>query len=1034
MNRSLRKFIDSISIKATVIILFILSITLTVGAIGYVTFTKWSDSNEKVIIRLADNLNKDIANKIETYLHIPEHIIQMNQGMLEDGVVDIENPASRDLFFLNTLNTQDDIVYSFSYGSEAGEYYGARRNESGDVELMVNNEETGGNSWYYYANDNGTVGEFSRDVGSFDPRTRAWYKAAISQGGFSFSPAYKHFVMNDLSISAAAPVINNSGELNGVLGVHMLLSGLNGVLSEITESADSYAMIVERETGFVVANSLGDENYIIDADGNFDRLNIADTDNRVALLTYEEYLNGNSGLVEGERGQETLFSKATEFNLPGIDWIVITAVPESLLGTTVEDSLRDSLLIGSVGLLFSFIVFMIIIKNLLDPMKEIFQANKSFSEGDLTKRVSIFRQDEVGKIGESYNQMADRIYSLVHNLENEVEARTEEIRDANHKLEENKDKLQLILDSSAEGIYGIDLDGNCTFINNSALKMLGYEGHDELLGNNMHEKIHHSSRDGFHVSSEQCSIVEGMRSGQGTHVDNEVFWTKDNKSFAVEYFSYPQKVDGRIVGGVVTFMDITERKKLQEEIFTEKEQLKTTLLSVGDGVISTDFRGRVQLMNPIAEKLTGWNQSEAKGLPFEKVFHIINEHTGELCEDIMEKVFESRSIIELAKDTILISKDGRRIPVEDSAAPIRSEDGIVTGVVIVFRDFTEKKEKIDEIEYLSYHDYLTGLYNRRYMEDSINRLDTQRNIPFTIISIDVNGLKLTNDAFGHKMGDRLLTSVADMLKRVCRDDDIIGRMGGDEFMILLPKTDEVEALRIKNRLEDSAKNIKMDSVIVSLASGFSTKNTSNMDITKVQTIADNNMYKDKLKYGKLMRSQTIEIVLKNINLKYDNEQIHTERVSQYCVAIAREMRFSENEIENIKTAAVLHDIGKIMVPPEILNKPGRLTQNEFETIKKHPETGYQILKSVDEYAILALNVLYHHERIDGKGYPEGLVGEEIPLVSRIISVADAYEAMTATRPYQTPRSKEDAIAELIRCSGTQFDSEIVKVFVEKVLS
>ncbi|WP_422486956.1 HD domain-containing phosphohydrolase [Gudongella sp. DL1XJH-153] len=1033
MERSLRKFIDSISIKTTIIVLFILSVTLTVGAIGYATYTKWNNSNEQVINRLADNLNHDIVNQMEDYFHIPEQVIQMNIGMIENGLVDLDDPDSRNLFFLNTINTQDDIVYSFSYGSEAGEYYGARSNGSGDVELMVNNNETGGNSWYYSANEDGTVGEFSRDAGAFDPRTRAWYKTATSQAGFSFSPAYKHFFMNDLSISAAAPVMNNTGNIDGVLGVHLLLSGLNWALSDITESADSYAMIVERETGFVVANSMGDENYIINSDGNFDRINIADTENRVALKTYEEYLDGNPGLVEGERGQETLFSKATEFNLPGIDWIVLTAVPESLLGTTVDDSLRDSLLVGSLGLLFSILMFMIIIRNLFDPMEDILEANKSFSEGDLTRRVNIHRQDEVGRLGESYNDMADRIFSLVHNLEDEVRTRTEEIRDANNELEENKDKLQLILNSAAEGIYGIDLEGNCTFINRNALNMLGYDSHDELLGKNMHDMIHHSSRDGFPTSLEQCSIVEGMRSGKGTQVDNEVFWTRDNRSFAVEYFSYPQKVEGRTVGGVITFMDITDRKKLQQELYREKEQFRTTLLSVGDGVISTDSRGRIELMNPIAENLTGWTHDEAKGLKFEKVFHIIDDFTGELCDNPVERVLESAEIIELLDNTTLIGKNGSKISIEDSAAPIRGEDGLIKGVVVVFRDFTDKREKLKEIEYLSYHDYLTGLYNRRYMEDSIKRLDTQRNLPFTVMTIDVNGLKLTNDAFGHKMGDKLLTSVAEVLRTACREDDIIGRMGGDEFMVILPKTSEIQADRVKSRIEVAAKSIRLDSVIVSLAIGFSTKSTSDVEISSVMTMADNNMYKDKLKYGKLMRSQTIEIVLKNINLKYDKEQIHTERVSQYCVAIAREMGFSENEVEQIKTAAILHDIGKIMVPPEILNKPGRLTEIEFETIRKHPETGYQILKSVDEYSNLARQVLYHHERIDGNGYPEGLAGNEIPLESRIICVADAYEAMTASRPYQSSRTKEDAVAELIRCSGTQFDSEIVKIFVERVL-
>jgi len=1033
MRKVFRDFIDAITIKTAIIILFILSLSLTVGAIGYGTYTSWSRSNEQVITRLGDNLNRGIVQQVREYLHIPEHIIQLNLGLIENEGIDFEDSLIRNRFFLNTLDTQDDMIYSFSYGSREGEYYGARRNETGQVELMVNNRETGGNSWYYDVGDNGSLGEFIQDFGAFDPRTRAWYETALRFEDFAYSPVYKHFVMNDLTISAAAPVKRNSDEIDGVLGVHILLSGLNGALSEITESADSYAMIVERETGNVIANSLGQDNYILDAEGNFQMIAISETDNRIANTTYEEYLAGNRSLIEGQRGQEKLYSMATDFTMPGVDWVVITAVPESLLGTTVDDALRESLIIAFMGLLISILVFVVIIKKLLYPMEEILKANDSFAKGDLTKRVKITRKDEVGKIGLSYNTMAERIHYLVNNLEDQVKARTEEIRSTNHALEENKDQLQLILDSAAEGIYGIDLEGNCTFVNKSALHTLGYDDPKELLGKNMHNQIHHTSKEGYSLVKEECSIIAAIKHGKGTHVDSEVFWKKDNKSFPVEYFSYPQKVNGKTLGAVVTFMDITHRKKLEQRIRAEKEKFRTTLLSVGDGVISTDSNGKIVVMNPVAEHLTKWSLQEAKGQPFEKVFHIINEYTGEICENPVNRVLESMEMIELAKHITLISKDGTGIPIEESAAPIRSEEGNITGVVVVFRDFTDKKEKLDEIEYLSYHDYLTGLYNRRYMEDSVQRLDTLRNLPFTVMSIDVNGLKLTNDAFGHKMGDRLLVSCARMLESVCREDDIIGRMGGDEFMILLPRTSADEAKRIKERIEAAAKEIRLDSVIVSLALGFSTKYSTDVDIGMVITQSDNDMYKNKLKYGKLMRSQTIELLLKNINLKYDNEQIHTERVSQYCVAIAKEMGLSEREVAKVNTAAVLHDIGKIMVPPEILNKPGRLTEDEYEVIKKHPETGYQILKSVDEYASLALNVLYHHERIDGTGYPEGLKGEKIPLVARIIGVADAYEAMTGSRPYQTPKTKEAAIKELIRHSGTQFDAEVVKVFVEKIL-
>ena len=1033
MKGSFKKFINSISIKAAIILLFIMSLLVTVGAIGYSTYTTWSSSNEQVITKLADNLNYEIVYRVREYLHIPEHVIQLNLGLIENQGIEFEDPMARNRLFLNTLNTQDEMIYSFSYGSHEGEYYGARRNELDEVELMHNNRETRGHSWYYTVGEEGALGEFLRDFGSFDPRTRVWYERAVNAEGFSFSPIYKHFVMDDLTISAASPVRGDTGEIEGVLGVHILLSGLNGVLSEITESDNSYAMIVERETGHVVANSLGQKNYRLDAAGNFDRMPIAETGNNIANTTYVEYLAGNTSLIEDQRGQEKLYSMATAFDMPGLDWIVITAVPESLLGTTVYGAVRQSLIIGFIGLLLSILIFWVIIKKLFHPMEEIFEANANFSKGDLSRRVRISRKDEIGRIGGSYNDMADRIHSLVNHLEDKVEARTEEIRNTNRALKENKDRLQLILNSAAEGIYGIDLNGICTFVNKNALNILGYETQDELLGENMHNRIHHSLQDGFPNSMEKCNILEAIKKGEGTRSDSEVFWTKDHKSLPVECFSYPQKVNGKTIGGVVTFMDITNRKRLEQEVHLEKEQFRTTLLSVGDGVISTDERGRVEVMNPVAEELTGWTHQEAKGRPFEEVFHIINEHTGELCENPVERVMEYKEIMDLARHTILVSKDGSRIPIEDSAAPIRSDEGVITGVVVVFRDFTDKKEKLDEIQYLSYHDHLTGLYNRRYMEDSLNRLDTPRNLPFTVMSIDVNGLKLTNDAFGHKMGDRLLIRCGTMLENICREDDIIGRMGGDEFMILLPKTADEEAQRIRERIERAMKEIKLDSIIVSLAIGFATKETQDTEIDTVMTLADNNMYKNKLKYGKIMRSQTIELLLKNIHLKYDNEQIHTERVAQYCVAIAKEMGFSENEVEKVNTAAVLHDVGKIMVPPDILNKPGRLTPKEFVIIRKHPETGYQILKSVDEYASLALDVLYHHERMDGKGYPEGLKGEEIPLVSRIINVADAYEAMTAKRSYQTPKTKEEAVKELLRCSGSQFDPDIVKVFVEKIL-
>jgi len=319
------------------------------------------------------------------------------------------------------------------------------------------------------------------------------------------------------------------------------------------------------------------------------------------------------------------------------------------------------------------------------------------------------------------------------------------------------------------------------------------------------------------------------------------------------------------------------------------------------------------------------------------------------------------------------------------------------------------------------------------MEDSINRIDTERNLPFSIIVADINGLKLTNDSYGHKMGDKLLIVASEILKKSCREDDIICRVGGDEFVILLQGVDSKKAKEISDRIVEESNNATLDSVIVSLAIGHSTKKSKDKDILEVYKEADNKMYRNKLKYGRMMRSKTIETVLLNVNNKYDNEQIHTERVSQYCLSIAKAMNLSSKEIEDAKIAGALHDIGKIVVPPEILNKKTGLTEDDWETIKKHAATSYQLLKSVDEYAHLAEAVLYHHEKLDGSGYPEGLKDKEIPLLSKIITVADAYEAMTADRPYQRKKTKNEAVYELTKFSGTQFDKDIVEIFTNEVL-
>ncbi len=479
--------------------------------------------------------------------------------------------------------------------------------------------------------------------------------------------------------------------------------------------------------------------------------------------------------------------------------------------------------------------------------------------------------------------------------------------------------------------------------------------------------------------------------------------------------------------------DMTERKKMQRQMAKEKEQFQTTLLTVAEGIASTDAEGKVVVINPVALNLLGRKESDVQGQMFDEIFVLFDEKTNTVRDHLIAEVLQSNESLKLTNHYRLKARQGE-IPIEMHATPIRDDEGQAVGVVVVFWDYSEQKERHEQIEYLSFHDHLTGLYNRRYIENAMKRLDNTDYLPLTIMLLDVNGLKLTNDAYGHQMGDALLIEVTKLLKDEAHPDAVIGRVGGDEFMIVLPHTHSHEASVLKGRLLYRAKKSQLDSVIVSLAVGYATKETNDVVLSEIVLQADQEMYKNKVRFGQTMRHQTIEKIRSNINFKYDQEQIHAERVSFYGEAMANALHLSPKEIHDVKIAGLLHDIGKIMVPPEILSKFEPLTAAEFDIIRRHPEVSYQILKGIDEYAMLAEGVLHHHECYDGQGYPEGLRGEKIPLLSRIIAVADAYEAMTGKRPYQKKLSKTEAIEELRRHAGTKFDPRIVAVFINEILT
>jgi len=348
-------------------------------------------------------------------------------------------------------------------------------------------------------------------------------------------------------------------------------------------------------------------------------------------------------------------------------------------------------------------------------------------------------------------------------------------------------------------------------------------------------------------------------------------------------------------------------------------------------------------------------------------------------------------------------------------------------------DITDRKKNEENIIRLSYYDHLTGIYNRRFFEEELKRLDVERNLPLTIVMGDVNGLKIINDSFGHDFGDSLLIKTVEAIKKGCRQDEIIARIGGDEFVILLPKTDEETSEKIVKRIHKFIAEEKIGNLELSISFGFSTKHTITETISDTFKNAENQMYRHKLSDRSSARNKTISLIMNTLFEKNKREAIHSHRVSEICRDIATAMGFTKESIEQIASTGLIHDIGKVGIPEGILNSTKRLTDDEWRQVKEHPEIGYRILSSSLEFAEIAEDVLEHHERWDGKGYPRGLSGKNISLNARIICLADSYDEMVSERPYKLMMTKHEAIEEIRYYSGKKFDPEIAQIFIEKVI-
>lgn len=576
----------------------------------------------------------------------------------------------------------------------------------------------------------------------------------------------------------------------------------------------------------------------------------------------------------------------------------------------------------------------------------------------------------------------------------------------------NSSPTCIAISTMNEGIY---LEINDTF-----LETFGYE-REELIGRSSIEMKIWADED-----SRVKAVEEIQRKG---YVKSSEF------SFGLksgEYRPFLTSIEPLVLDEkeclIFSMNDMSARVKAEEDLKASEEKLGTIFRSSPDAMVMVDLEGTICESNLEMMKLYGIKSREqviGKG-----IFEFIDASDRHKIHYLKELVLKEKILKNIELDILLPNK--KKITVEVSLSLLPDPMEKYEHIVIVVKDITERKKIESEIMFLSYHDKLTGLYNRAFFETELERLDTKRQLPISLIIGDLNGLKLTNDIFGHTEGDKLLQKVAKIIKDSCRKDDIVARWGGDEFAIILPQTESQKVTDICERILSICSKASTDLIQPSIALGYATKENMDMDIQQLLKEAENWMYRHKLLDSRSSKNSIIASLEKTLfERNYETEE-HAQRMRKISMHLGKALGLSSKELDQLNLLSILHDIGKIAIPDTILTKPGKLDEQEWEEMKKHTEAGYRIAKSSYELEHIAEYILSHHERWDGTGYPRGLKGREIPRLSRILSVVDAYDVMTHSRPYKEAMSCRDAIEEIKRCAGSQFDPEVSKIFLDVI--
>lgn len=502
---------------------------------------------------------------------------------------------------------------------------------------------------------------------------------------------------------------------------------------------------------------------------------------------------------------------------------------------------------------------------------------------------------------------------------------------------------------------------------------------------------------------------------------------------------------GTIIGAATSLLvgsKFIQKHKMLNGILTQTRNINITL----------DEKGYITSINKTAQEYFG---IESEFLLKRKGEEVLGRGKLVNLGDIpIKKVIETGAgICNLEK--VYIDSDGLASVLTVDVLPL--EDRSPCGALVVARDISERKVLEQRLYAMTLRDGLTGLFNHSFLKRKLHeRVSSARdkNTPLSFILLDIDNFKFYNDRFGHQAGDVLLKDFSKVLASCIRSADILGIYGGDEFAVIIANANKDTTMILAERIRSTVEKYPFPNkhlmpggkLTVSVGGAIFPEDAANDE--ELIKLADEAMYRCKnnlkneiqiyssalkefqrqLKKSDQSRFNVVQTMLGIINAKDKDTFLHLEKVSEYVGYICKEMQLSDTETRDIKLGALLHDVGKLEIPRNILRKSEPLNEDEWSLIKHHPRWGATMVRSMQSMDSIIPMIVSHHERYDGKGYPYGLKGEDIPIGSRIISVADSFDAITNSRSYRAAKTYSEAMAEIKRCSGSQFDPVIVEVF------